>query len=322
MGMGWAGTFTLPTANRAIFEAGGGERYFVGTVGRTWESGTFGCVRSDGWQLHEGLDIRCVSRDKAGEPLDAVMAVAAGKVVYASSNAGLSNYGRYLVLEHMVEGIPIYGIYAHLSEFGDGVRVGRVVKAGERIAKMGRTTNTRQGISKERAHLHLEFCLRLSERFNAWHRSVYRGTRNDHGEWNGRNFVGIDVAEVLREDNRLGKKFSLVELLRNRQEMCRVLVRDSDFGWLRRYYPLVMRNPKAEQEGAAGYEIVLDAYGVPFRLIPRAPSEVGAGEKITLLSVNEAVQKAKPCKKLVQKSAKSGWQLTASGRQLVELLIY
>ena len=35
-------------------------------------------VRSDGWQIHEGLDIRCLQRDKHGEPTDPVMATADG----------------------------------------------------------------------------------------------------------------------------------------------------------------------------------------------------------------------------------------------------
>ena len=50
--------FQLPTANHALFDAGGEERFFVGTVGKPWTTGTFGCVRSGGWQMHEGLDIR------------------------------------------------------------------------------------------------------------------------------------------------------------------------------------------------------------------------------------------------------------------------
>src|SRR5262249_25474418 len=66
--------FQLPTANRAIFEKGGEDKFFAATVGKTWVSGTFGCVRSDGWQIHEGLDIRSVQRDKRGEPTDPVMA--------------------------------------------------------------------------------------------------------------------------------------------------------------------------------------------------------------------------------------------------------
>ena len=31
------------------------------------ESGSFGSVRSGGHQFHEGLDIKCVSRDRRGE---------------------------------------------------------------------------------------------------------------------------------------------------------------------------------------------------------------------------------------------------------------
>src|SRR6478736_2831449 len=62
--------FQFPTANHALYESGGEERFFVGTVGKPWTSGCFGCVRSDGWQIHEGLDIRCLQRDKHGEPTD------------------------------------------------------------------------------------------------------------------------------------------------------------------------------------------------------------------------------------------------------------
>ena len=41
--------FQLPTANHALFEKGGEERFFVGTVGKPWTTGTFGCVRTEGW---------------------------------------------------------------------------------------------------------------------------------------------------------------------------------------------------------------------------------------------------------------------------------
>src|SRR5262245_44080305 len=72
----------LPTANRALFEKGGDERFFAGTAGKPWTTGTFGCVRTEGWQMHEGLDIRCLQRDKHGEPTDPVMATADGTVAY------------------------------------------------------------------------------------------------------------------------------------------------------------------------------------------------------------------------------------------------
>ncbi len=44
-----AQTFQLPTANHALFDRGGEERFFVGTAGKPWTTGTFGCVRSGGW---------------------------------------------------------------------------------------------------------------------------------------------------------------------------------------------------------------------------------------------------------------------------------
>src|SRR5580692_11647246 len=88
--------FQLPTANHAIFEKGGEERYFVPTTGKTWITGTFGCVRSDGWQMHEGLDIKCIQRDRHGEPTDPVMATADGVVAYINNHPALSNYGRYI----------------------------------------------------------------------------------------------------------------------------------------------------------------------------------------------------------------------------------
>ena len=61
--------FILPTANRALLNDGAlSEKYLVGTIGKPWPSGGFGCVRSEGLKMHEGLDIRCTQRDKDGEP--------------------------------------------------------------------------------------------------------------------------------------------------------------------------------------------------------------------------------------------------------------
>src|SRR5260370_32149055 len=134
--------FQLPTANRALFEKGGDERFFVGTVGKPWTTGTFGCVRSDGMQMHEGLDIRCLQRDKRGEPTDPVMATADGTVAYINSRPSLSNYGNYIVLRHEIEGMEIYSLYAHLHEVQHGLKIGDAVKAGQPSTIMGPTSNT------------------------------------------------------------------------------------------------------------------------------------------------------------------------------------
>jgi peptidoglycan LD-endopeptidase LytH len=316
-----AQTFQLPTANHALFERGGEERFFVGTTGKAWQSGTFGCVRSGGWQIHEGLDIRCLQRDRHGEPADQVLATADGTVVYISTKPSLSNYGKYLIIRHQVEGVEVYSLYAHLSEIRGGLRAGQAVKAGEEIAFMGRTANTHEGISKDRAHLHFELNLLVNDRFAAWYKNAAPGQRNDHGEWNGQNLLGLDPMLILRGEHEQGSKFSLLAFVRNQTELCRVLVRKTDFPWLARYPMLVRPNPRAQQEGIAGYELALNFNGIPFELVPRAASEIKGKTAIQLLSVNEAEYHKNPGRRLVAPKGKH-WELTTHGVNLVELVVY
>ena len=313
--------FQLPTANRALFENGGGEKFFVGTVGKPWTSGTFGCVRSDGWQVHEGLDIRCLNRDRKGEPTDSVLATADGTVAYFSAKPSLSNYGNYLVLRHAIDGLEVYSLYGHLREIRAGLKIGQTVKAGEIIATMGRTTNTREGISKDRAHVHFELNLFYNDHFESFYKKNSPNQRNDHGLWNGQNLVGLDPRLILLEQHTQGAKFSLVQHIRNQTELCRVTVRATGFPWLKRYPQLVKPSPRAEKEGIAGYEIALNFNALPFELIPHAASELKGKAKFQLLAVNEAEQKKNPGRKLVtQKSGR--WQLTNHGIIALELLTY
>lgn len=314
-----AEVFVLPTPNKAIFEAGREMDYFVPTPGRTWVAGTFGCVRSEGWQMHEGLDIKCVQRDKQGEAADPIYAVAGGKVVYLNSKVGLSNYGRYVILEHQIEGLKIFTTYAHMSEFSAGLSIGDKISQGQIIGRMGRSSNTRSGISKDRAHLHFEICLRLNPRFAQWHKINLKGERNDHGDWNGRNFVGLDPREVFLQQQKLGARFSLVDFIRERTALFRVVVRDSSFPYLRDYTLLVRRNPLADRNGVAGYEIAFDFSGVPFELIPRSADEISGKGAITILSVNDKEQQNRPCRKLLTRR-NGRWELANNGEQLISLL--
>jgi peptidoglycan LD-endopeptidase LytH len=311
--------FRLPTANRALLEKGGGEQFFVGTTGKSWESGTFGCVRTGGSQVHEGLDIRCVKRDQRGEPLDPVMASCDGTVAYINPRSSDSNYGKYVVLRHVIEGMEIYTLYAHLSEFASGLARGKAVRAGEAIATMGRTSNTRERISQDRAHVHFEINLFVSDRFSAWFKKQYPREEDDHGVWNGMNLLGVDPRLVLLEQQAQGAKFSLLKFIQGRPELCRVLVRDANFSFVKRYPMLVRPNPLSEKQGIAGYEIVLDFNGVPIQLTPRAGSEMNSKTRYQLLSVNAAEQVKNPCRKLVSRRG-TGWQLSDNGIHFLNLL--
>jgi hypothetical protein len=84
---------------------------------------------------------------------------------------------------------------------------------------------------------------------------------------------------------------------------------------------LVLKNPVAEKEGVAGYEIALNYNGVAFALMPRAASEITGRAKFQLLAVNESEYRAHPCRKLVVQRG-GRWQLTNSGLRELKLLTY
>jgi len=310
--------FQFPTANHALYEPGQELKFFAPTApDKPWTSGSFGCVRSDGWQMHEGLDIVHLRTDHYGEPTDPVMATADGTVMYVSTKAALSNYGKYIVIRHIIEGLEIYSLYAHLSQIQPGIAAGKTVKAGDVIAIMGRTTNTSERIAKDRAHVHFELNVFVNENFNAWYGKYYT-QHNDHGIWNGQNLNGLDPREIL-----LGERdphFSLLNFLRSQTELFRVLVRATNFPYLKRYALLVLKNPRAEKEGVAGYEVALNYNGVAFALMPRAASEIKGASKFQLLSVNEPEYRAHPCRKLVAQRG-GHWELTDHGLRELELLV-
>lgn len=313
--------FRLPTNNRSLLQAGGEGKFFAPTPGRTWTAGQFGCVRSEGTQMHEGIDILSIQKDKKGEPTDEVRAAAAGQVAYVSRKAGLSNYGIYVVLRHRIEGLQAFTLYAHLRAVRANLAPGTTVRAGEAIGTVGRTTNTRTPITRDRAHLHFEIDLLINESFSSWLKKNEPGTRDDHGPWNGRNLLGLDAADIFRQQEKQAEAFSLLEYLRNQREMCRILVPNTSFPWLKRYPSLIRRNPLAEREGIVAYEVSWNYNGVPFRLVPRARSEVKGALTTRVLEVDESEFANHRCRKLIFKRGQL-WTLTARGLDLIQLLTH
>lgn len=193
---------SLPTENHHLFGDDPGKFYmyvdrtFEGETTKPWEGGAFGYVRSPirvGGQVvmtrfHEGIDIAPMKRDKAGNPLDLVMSISKGKVVHSSLIGGRSNYGKYVVVEHDWDGSKVYSIYAHLAEIT--AQIGDAVNAGSVLGRMGYTG---AGLDRTRAHVHLEIGLLMSTRYQAWH-DLNFGSANYHGNFNGMNIAGVDVA--------------------------------------------------------------------------------------------------------------------------------
>jgi len=272
--------------------------------------------------MHEGIDIKCTQRDARGEPIDPVSAAADGTIAYINAKAGLSNYGNYIVMQHQVDGLTVYTLYAHLRAIASGLSIGQARKSGEIIATMGRTSNTRQGISRERAHLHFEICLLANPNFSAWYKKNLADQRDDHGRWNGQNLIGIDPWKLFlgqHEDKAKRQPFSLRQFISGQPVLCRVLVKSPNFQWAKSHPDLVdsMKPPKA----IAGYEISLDPNGVPVSSTPRDASSFSGEEPFKLLHVDAGVYKQFPCRKLVFKKGQQ-WVLTAKGITHIKLLTY
>ncbi|HUB88057.1 MAG TPA: M23 family metallopeptidase [Verrucomicrobiae bacterium] len=313
--------FQFPTANHALYEIGGMAKFFAPTEpDKPWTSGSFGCVRDDGQRVHEGLDILHLQTNKRGEPTDPVMATADGTVVFFNTRPALSNYGNYILIRHIIQGIEIYSLYGHLSAVQSGLKIGDAVKAGEVIGTMGRTSNT-DVIAQWRAHVHFSLNVLLNDNFAAWFKTASPGERNDFGEWSGLNLRGLDARQILLDEHNPVHPLNLLNFFQSQTELCRVLVRATNFPYVKRYPMLVLKNPIAEKEGVAGYEIALNFNGVPFALMPRAASEIKSPAKYQLLSVNEAEEAANPCRHLVAKRD-GHWELANEGLRELELLTY
>jgi murein DD-endopeptidase MepM/ murein hydrolase activator NlpD len=312
--------FQFPTANHYLYTPGADAKFLAPTEpDKPWTSGGFGCVRDYAHRMHAGLDILHLQTNRRGDPTDPVMATADGTVVYISTRPSLSNFGNYLVLRHQIQGMEVYSLYAHLSAVQPGLQVGSQVKAGQVIATMGRTSNA-EVIGQWRAHVHFQINLLLNDNFAAWFkRSAPPGEVNYHGEWNGHNLSALDPRGILLGER--SANFDLKTFITSQTEFCRVLVRATNFPFLKRYPMLILSNPRAAKEGIAGYEISLNFNGVPFALMPRAESEIKSRAKIQLLSVNEPLALANPCCNLVVKRG-GHWQLGNDGSHEMELLTY
>ncbi|MDR1789979.1 MAG: M23 family metallopeptidase, partial [Opitutaceae bacterium] len=209
-----------PTPNRAWLDGRGIAEYIQPTVSGDPASGLFGGWRSGGNQFHGGVDLLPVSRDARGEAADPVFAAMPGVVRHTNTRAGDSSYGRYIVIEHTGTEPAALTLYAHLAAVS--VAPGDVVKAGQVVGKMGRSAGG-YSIPRERAHLHFEICLRLTDNFQAWYDRQKFGSPNKHGVWNGLNMARLDPLAFLNAC-REGRTRGLAEWLRGMEEAARVRV--------------------------------------------------------------------------------------------------
>lgn len=305
---------TWPTPNPAWAEGRPASDFLQHAGSGDPMSGGFGGVRSGGSQFHEGLDLKCVTRDRRGEPTDAIRAALAGVVRHINSSAGDSNYGRYIVLEHPEETPAIYTLYAHLSRIAPGLKVGDRVTGGQIIATMGHSSGGAP-IPRDRAHLHFEMGVMVTRDFPAWYAMKKFGSPNDHGLWNGMNLMGFDPLEFFNRW-RAGKVNQAKDFFARMEPALKLRIatrRVPDFV-LR--YPALLTRPLPA--AVAGWEIQCDWTGIPFSWTPLGAMEViGLPANLPkIVEVDAALVRRQRSKTLVV-SRRSGW---VPGRDLETVL--
>jgi len=313
----------FPTPNRALL-AGQPERFFMyvtrtfeGKESTPWQGGTYGFVRGPVRQgpgivylhHHEGIDIAPVHRDPAGNPMDPIFAAASGTVVYVNEKPSTSNYGKYLVIEHVIEGSRYYSLYAHLSSIA--ATVGSTVRQGEKVGVMGYTG---VGLNRERAHLHFEFALLISPYFAQWFPADSTKDPNPHRNFNGRNLIGIDPTSLILAARKSPDTFRLDSYLRSAPSTFRIVVPNTQA------FNLVQRYPWLNDSGSSAAEawiLSFSEHGVPVRA---TPAEKGASSASALdVSAPADIPIARATRGLLAGSH-SRPTLTSAGSQLARLL--
>jgi murein DD-endopeptidase MepM/ murein hydrolase activator NlpD len=260
------------------------------------ESGGFGGVRTGGTQFHEGIDIKPLKRDRKGEPSDAVFAAMAGVVRHIARVAGNSSYGRYVVLEHPELDLPVYTLYAHLAQIAPELRAGDQVTIGQPLGTMGHTAD-RYVIPPDRAHLHFEIGVRMTDQFQAWYDARKFGSRNAHDVWNGMNLMGVDPLDFF-EQWRAKKVDSFAEYFARMETAVVVRIATPRVPDFVRRYPALVSEPLPMSVG--GWEVRFNATGVPFSWRPLGASDIMGLQpnRPVLREVDAAVEKRERSKTL------------------------
>lgn len=311
----------LPTENQHLFSGNPDQFYmyvdrtFEGVASKPWEAGTYGYVRTAMrigsevvlTKFHEGIDISPVKRDKAGNPLDLVSSIAAGRVAYVSPLAGRSNYGKYVVVAHDWENSAVYSLYAHFAEIT--CKPGDPVTAGSVLGRMGYTG---AGINRTRAHCHLELGMLMSTRYEDWHKIRGAGI-NYHGPFNGMNIAGSDVARFFLE-HRENPALQFSQFIASTPVYFKVTIPSGEKPDFAVRYPWIVASGSAEKP--VSWEISFSATGLPVAFTP--------SQRVVLAPTVTSVRPSTIPHRHLTRGLVTGEgnraELTAGGKSLVALL--
>lgn len=281
-------------------------------------SGGFGGVRSGGTQFHEGIDIKPAKRDRRGEPVDEIFAACDGVVRYVNPTAGDSSYGRYVVLEHPSASLPVYTLYAHLARIAPGVHEGVRVTAGQVLGVMGHSSGGYM-IPKNRAHLHFEIGVMVTEQFQSWYDRQKFGSRNEHGKWNGRNLLGIDPLDFFNA-RRARRVAGFHDYFARMDSVVRLRIATARVPDFVRRYPSLLTKPLPAGP-VAGWDIRFNWTGIPFAWTPLNAAEIAglAPNQPKIVDVNASIERRERSKSLAV-SRRGTWTIGKDLETVLEQL--
>lgn len=315
---------TLPTDNDALYRSGGADFYqhiirdFKGAVTRPWQGGQYGFVRNPletprgllYSRFHEGIDIRPLRRDARGEPLDDVRSIADGTVAHVNATPGHSSYGRYVVVEHRWDDASYYSLYGHLASAA--VQPGSRVVRGELLGRLGYSGD---GLDRERAHVHLELNLMLSRRFQSWYDHFIKTEPNRHGNYNGVNLTGLDIARLylaLRKRPAL----TIPEFLAEEEVFYKVTLPGTESFDLPQRYSWLLRG--VEAGGGPAWEVSFNQAGIPLRV---ARAEQAVTVPVLSYFVKRDGDYANLTRGVIEGAGENA-RLSESGQRLMRLLTW
>jgi len=174
-----------------------------------------------------------------------------------------------VVLEHPGSSPAVYTLYAHLARIEPGLREGMTVSRGQALGLMGHSSNG--NIPVDRAHMHFEIGLRLTDHFASWYAGKKFGSPNLQGNYNGMNLMGTDPRDFL-EKWRAHRVDNFTQYFAGLHEAVRLRVATSRTPDFITRYPALLRQPVNGLVG--GWEVSCDVTGLPFAWTPLSPTQV------------------------------------------------
>ena len=169
-----------------------------------------------------------------------------------------------------------------------------------------------RGIDRTRAHVHLEMCLLMSDHYEGWHHT-YSGGTNFHGNFNGMNLAGMDVAALFLAHQK-NPELRLQDFVLATPAYFKVTIpREGTWDFAERHKWMV----KGEvSESTPSWELSFSATGL---IVGIAPSQRQVAEPVVTAVRNSRVSHRYLTRGLIEGSG-DGAALTRSGKQLVALL--